>query len=69
MTGVLDLVAVYINSSQVVNYSLGCLKASICVLGYKVLSSLSFSTSIDIDYLVILCLKVIYILLKFALYL
>jgi len=69
MTGVLDLVVVYINSSQVVNYSLGYLKASICVLGCKVLSSLFFSISIDIDYLVILCLKVICILLKFALYL
>jgi len=69
MTGVLDLVAVYINSSQVVNYSLGYLKASIYILGCKVLSSLSFSTSIDIDYLVILRLKVICIPLKFALYL
>jgi hypothetical protein len=66
---VLDLVTIHIDSGQVVNYSLSHLKASIYISRREVLSSLSFSVSVDIDYFVILRLEVVRIPLEFALYL
>jgi hypothetical protein len=68
MTGVLDLVIVDINSSQVVNYALSRLKTPISITRCEVPPSLSFCPSVNVDYLVVFSLKVVRVPLELAFY-